>query len=198
MFSRAIGRRCYSTPKAALKLWVKHNGSQPIKVPIKGCIDFDDFAKEVKQELDTKSPVTLFTSLDKGPLRPGLKIAELLNTDDFKNNTDESPLFAKIIPATQDSIARKTIYIRETDDNGEFTDEYVEYSIKNNENFRDINNNGRGLIHLADPKKIIVDFDVIEDGEKYQVYKYSQDFAGWQMETIYEDLSYGETTCLIY
>jgi hypothetical protein len=65
-------------------------------------------------------------------------------------------------------------------DNGEFTDEYVEYSIKNNENFRDIYNNGRGVIHLADPKKIIVDFDVIEDGEKYQLYKYSQDFAGWQ------------------
>ncbi|OAJ40917.1 hypothetical protein BDEG_24600 [Batrachochytrium dendrobatidis JEL423] len=94
------------------------------------------------------------------------------------NNTSKIPLLVKIIPATQDSFATKTIYIRDTDDDGKLTDEYVEYSIKNNENLRDIYKNGKGLIHMADPKKVIVNFDDIEHGKKYQVYKYSQDFSG--------------------
>ena len=91
MFSRAVGRRCYSTPKAASQLWVKHNGSPSIKVSTKSCIDIDDFAKKVKQELNTNCQVALFTSLDKNALRPGLKITELLKTE-LKNNTDETPL----------------------------------------------------------------------------------------------------------
>jgi hypothetical protein len=97
-----------------------------------------------------------------------------------KKNSDESPLFVKLISATQDSIAKKTIYIRDIDDDGKFTDEYIEYKVKNKEDLRDTYRNGRGLVHLSDPKKCIVSFDEIKDGEKYQVFRYSQDFAGWQ------------------
>jgi hypothetical protein len=48
----------------------------------------------------------------------------------IKNNTDETPLLVKIIPATQDQITAKTVYIRDTDDDGELTVECVEYNVK--------------------------------------------------------------------
>ena len=178
MFSRAIGRRCYSTPKAASKLWVKHNGSPSIKVSTKSCIDIDDFADKVKQKLSTNSQVAFFTSLDKEPLDPGLTVKELLKPDLI--NTSKTPLLVKIIPASQDQITAKTIYIRDTDDDGELKDEYVKVTVKNKEDLRDIYKNGKGLIHLDDPKNLIVSFDEIGDGKKYQIYKYWQDFAGWQ------------------
>ncbi|KAI8898821.1 hypothetical protein BC833DRAFT_588247 [Globomyces pollinis-pini] len=182
MFSRAFvpcRLRCYSTPKKALKLWVKHNGSPSTKVPIKGCNDLDDFAKKVKQELNTHSQVAIYTSLDKEALDPGLAIKDLLKTD-LNYNSSKIPLFVKIIPATPDSITTKTIYIRDTDEDGEFTDKYVEYQIKNREELRDIYKFGLGLATLAEPNKAIVSFDQIKDRERYQVYKYSQDFQGWQ------------------
>ncbi|KAJ2987396.1 hypothetical protein HDV02_006220 [Globomyces sp. JEL0801] len=182
MFSRAFvpcRLRCYSTPTKALKLWVKHNGSPSTKVPIKGCNDLDDFAKKVKQELNTHSQVAIYTSLDKEALDPGLAIKDLLKTD-LNYNSSKIPLFVKIIPATPDSITTKTIYIRDTDEDGEFTDKYVEYQIKNREELRDIYKFGLGLATLAEPNKAIVSFDQIKDRERYQVYKYSQDFQGWQ------------------
>jgi hypothetical protein len=171
--------RYYSTPQKVMKLWVKRNGNPSIKVPVKDCTDLDDFADKVKEKLNTNAQVALFTSLDKEPLRPGLNIAYLLKTD-LKNNSDESPLFVKLLPTTQDPIVTKTIYIRDTDEDGEFTDEYVEYKIKNKEDLRDTYKDGKGLVRLAEPKKAIVSFDEIKDGERYQVYKYSQDFQGWQ------------------
>ena len=179
MFSPRL-LRCYSTSQSALKLWVKHNGGPSTQVPIKGCTDLDDFAKKVKQKLNTNCQVSVFTSLDKEALRPGLKISELLKSDAWKKNSDESPLFVKLIPATQDSVASKTIYIRDNDDDGKFTDEYIPVTVKNKEDLRDIYKDGRGLIHLSDRATAIVSFDEIEDGEKYQVFRYSQDFAGWQ------------------
>lgn len=45
---------------------------------------------------------------------------------------------------------------------------------------RDIYKYGTGLIQLSSPKKVIVDFDEIQNRKKYQVHKYSQDFPGWQ------------------
>ena len=91
--------------------------------------------------------------------------------DSLKKNSDESPLFVKLIPATQDSIATKTIYIRDIDDDGKFTDEYIPVTVKNKEDLRDIYKNGKGLICLNGPKKLIVSFDEIEDGEMYQVFR---------------------------
>ncbi len=45
---------------------------------------------------------------------------------------------------------------------------------------RDIYQNGKGLIQPSATKKVIVNFDEIENGKKYQVHNYSQDFPGWQ------------------
>ena len=172
--------RYYSTPQSALKLWVKHNGAPSTQVPIRGCQNLDDFAKKVKKELNTNCQVSFFSSLDKEALDPGLTINELLKMDGLKSNNSKFPLFVKLIPATQDSIATKTIYIRDIDDNGKITDEYIKYEVKNHAELRDIYKNGRGLVHLSDPTTVIVSFDKIEDGEMYQVFRYSQDFAGWQ------------------
>ena len=86
--------------------------------------------------------------LEKNALRPGLKITELIKTE-LKNNTDETPLLVKITPASQDQITAKTIYIRDTDDDGELKDEYIKYNVKNNENLRDIYKNGMISIKMA-------------------------------------------------
>jgi hypothetical protein len=134
MFSRAFvpsRLRCYSTPTEALKLWVKHNGSPSTQVLVNGCINVDDFAENVKKKLNTSSQIALFTSLDKQALRPGLEIKKLLNTEAFKNNTDKSPLFVQIIPATQDPIASKTIYIRDIDGECKPLDTYTEVLVEN-------------------------------------------------------------------
>jgi hypothetical protein len=178
MFSPRL-LRYYSTPQSALKLWVKHNGAPSTQVPIRGCQNLDDFAEKVKQKLNTNCQVSFFSSLDKEALRPWLPISELLKTD-FKKNSGESPLFVKLIPVTQESIATKTIYIRDIDDDGKITDEYIKCKVKNHAELRDIYKIGRGLVHLSDPTTFIVSFDEIEDGEKYQVFRYAQDFAGWQ------------------
>ena len=177
MFS--LQQRCYSTPKAALELWVKHNGGPAIKVPINGSIDIDDFAKKVKRELNTNCQVSLFTSLEKEPIKPWLPISELLKTD-LKKNSGESPLFAKLIPATQDSIASKTIYIGKTDDDGKFTGEYKRWTLRNDHGFMKVIRNADGLIHMSSPDDVLVSFEDIKDGEKYHLDNYSQDFSGWQ------------------
>ena len=89
-------------------------------------------------------------------------------------------MFVKLFPITRDPIVSKTIYVRKTNEDGKFTDKYVKYKIDNQENLRDIYKFGVGLATLADPNEAIVIFDNIKDGERYQVYKYSQDFQGWQ------------------
>jgi hypothetical protein len=167
--------RYYSTRQAALKLWVKHNGAPSTQVPIKGCTNIDDFAEKVKQKLNTNSQVALYSSLDKEPIKPWLEIKDLLETD-LRKNSGETPLFVKLIPISQESIASKTIYFRDIDDDGDFSDEYVPVTVKNNEDVRALYKDGKGLICLTGPKKLIVSFDEIEDGKKYQVYNYSQDF----------------------
>jgi hypothetical protein len=95
MFS--LQQRCYSTPKAALKLWVNHNGGPSTQVPIKDSVNIDDFAKKVKRKLNTNCQVSLFTSLEKEPIKPWLPISELLKTDALKKNSGESPLFVKLL-----------------------------------------------------------------------------------------------------
>jgi hypothetical protein len=170
---------CYSS-QSALKLWVKHNGSPSTKVPIKGCTNIDDFAEKVKQELNTNCQVALFSSLDKEPIKPWLTIKELLKTEAAKKNSDESPLFVKLFPATKDSIASKTIYIRDNDDDGKFTDEYKRRILGNSDDLRTVIKNADGLIHLSSPDDVLVRFEEIKDGEKYQLYHVSQTFQSWQ------------------
>ncbi|KAJ3098217.1 Centromere/kinetochore protein zw10, partial [Phlyctochytrium bullatum] len=123
-----------------------------------------DFAKKVMQELRINDPVGLFTSLDNEPLDPGLAVKEFLKTN--LANTSKTPLFVKPL--------WKTIYVRDTED-----DKFKKYKVTS-VNFRDTYKDGKGLVHLADPDDVIFDFDLLEDGEKYQVNKHSMDFAGWQ------------------
>jgi hypothetical protein len=51
----------YSTPKIALKLWIKHNGSPSVKITTKGCINLDDFAEKVKKKFSTHCQAGLFS-----------------------------------------------------------------------------------------------------------------------------------------
>ena len=125
----------------------------------------------------------MFTSLEKNSLRPGLKITELLKTE-LKNNTDETPLLVKIIPSTQDQITAKTIYIGETDKNGEFMGEYKRRILRNDHDLmKVIKPDAHGLIHPSSPDDVLLNFDDIKDGEKYQLYKYGQNFQSWQKKS---------------
>ena len=172
MFSPRL-LRCYSTSQSALKLWVKHNGGPSIKVSINGCIDIDDFAEKVKQKFNTNCQVTLFSSLDKEALRPGLSIKGLLKTKEAKKNSSKIPLFVKLIPVAQDSIATKTIYIGVTDDDGKFIGEYKRRILGNSHDLDRIIRNADGLIHMSSPDDVLGRFEDIKDGEKYQLYNAS-------------------------
>ena len=163
--------RYYSTSKAILNIWVKRDGAPSTKVPIEGCVNIDDFAQKVKRKINANCQVALFTSLDKEALDPGLKIKDLLKTDALKQNSGESPLCVKLIPVIHDSIASKTIYIRETDDHGQFRGEYLEVQVTNDEEVRHIIKHDNGLMDLSCSENIIINFDQIEDGKKYQFYK---------------------------
>ena len=187
-------------------LWVKHNESPSTQVSTEHCINIDDFAKNVKQELNTNCQVALFTSLDKEPLDPGLTVKELLKQDLI--NTSKIPLLVKIIPATQDQITAKTIYIGETDEDGEFMGEYKQWTLRNDHDLmKVIKPEAQGLIHPSFPEKVLISFDDIKDGEKYQLYKFAQNFQSWQkkeadaMEAealLSMKISYEETSCLVY
>ncbi len=201
MFSRAFvpsRLRCYSTPTEALKLWVKHNGSPSTQVLVNGCINVDDFAKKVKQELNTSSQIALFTSLDQKALRPGLALKDLLKTDDFKNNTDVSPLFVKIIPATQDPIASKTIYIQDIDEECKPLDSYSKFLVESDADLKEIyESKGSALYLISEPKTKLTKFKQLKDGEKYSVFsRYEQSFADevrWQQK---EDAAMEEEVAL--
>ena len=171
-----------SARKETLKLWVKHNGSPSTQVPIKGCNDIDDFAQKVKKKLNTKNQVALFTSLEKEALFPGLAIKDLLKTDDFKNNSGESPLFVKITPVPKASIATKTIYIGETNKHGKFTGEYKQRKLRNDQDLMLVINRAHGLIHPSMPKRVLISFVDIKDGEQYHLYQYGQGFQSWQKQ----------------
>ena len=164
----------------AVKLWVKLNGYQPIKVSTKGCTDLYDFAKKIKQELDTRSQIDLFTSLDKEPLKSWLSIKDLLSTHEFMTNSGENPLIAKALPAVPGAILKKKIYIAQTDDDGDFTGEYRLYVINDNDDLREYIKNYEGLIHLSSPDEILRNFVDIKDGEKYFRFRHSENFYSWQ------------------
>ena len=94
----------------------------------------------------------------------------MISTDALQNS-GESQLFVKLIPATPNSNAFETIFIRDIDDDGKFTGEYIKYKVANKEDLRDIYRDGRGHIELSEPSTAILSFDEIKDGRKYKVYK---------------------------
>ncbi|KAI8897004.1 hypothetical protein BC833DRAFT_595347 [Globomyces pollinis-pini] len=172
MISHLIGRRCYSTSKKVSKLWVKLNKCPSTKVSIKNCINIDDFADKVKQKLNIKSQVALFTSLEKEYIMPGLTIKELLKTE-FKNNSDETPVFIKIMPVVKDlTTPKKTIYIGETNRKGLFNGTYKKWTLRNDQDMTNVIENAKGLIHPSFPEHVFIHFDEIQDGEKYQFYNF--------------------------
>ena len=173
--------RFYSTHKNTLKLWIKHNGCPPTQVPVKGCTNMDDFADKVKQKINTHSPVSFFTSFDTKALDPGLSIKDLLKTDFLKSNSSQSPIYVKITPAAaEDSIAVKSIYIAETDDDGKFTGKYKQVKDMQQKDFMTIIKDSQGLVHISSPEYLVVNFESLKDGEKYHLYRVGQNFHGWQ------------------
>ncbi len=139
----------------------------------------DDFSKKVKKELKTNCQVALFTSLDKEPLRPGLKITDLLLTD-LKENTDESPLFVKL--------SSKTIYIRNIDEECRPRDSFTEVVVEGDADMKEIyERKGSALYLITDPEKRITKFNQLKDGQKYGVFSlyeesFSQELRWQQME----------------
>ena len=94
-FSRQI--RFYSKPTGAVKLWVKPKGDSPTKVSTKGCIDLDDFAKKIKQELKTSYRINFPTPSGKDYLDPGLQLSELFKTYQLESNSSQNPLPLELI-----------------------------------------------------------------------------------------------------
>ena len=179
MFSRAISShrlllRVYSSPRiATMKLWIKPTGGLPTQVPIRGCTDIDDFAQRVRQELSVNCQVAVFSSLDKKPLDPRLAIKDLLKTDDFKNNSGESPLFVKLFPPVgQDATASKTIYIRDVGS----LDSYTEFMVESDADIKRIcEAEGLALYLVSEPAKLLTKFTQLKHGEKYDVFsRYEQ------------------------
>ena len=68
----------------------------------------------------------------------------------------------------------------ETDDDGKFTGEYKERTLRNDHDFMKVIKDAQGLIHLSMPRKVLISFEDIKDGEKYHVYKFAQNFQSWQ------------------
>jgi hypothetical protein len=167
------------TPKKPTMLWIKLNGNQSTQVPVKGCTVLDDFAEKVKQKLSTNCQVALFTSLGKQPLRPGLKITDLLKTH-LADNSDETPLFVKLSPVMPDPVVTKIIYVGETDEDGKFTGEYKKRVLRNDYDLQKVIKFSLGLIHPSSPNHVLVSFDDIQDGEKYVPYMLAENFQTWQ------------------
>jgi hypothetical protein len=87
-----------------------------LRSTMEACKDIDHFSKKVKKGFNTNCQLSVFSSLDQEPIKPGPTIHELLKMDGLRKKSDESSLFVKLIPVTQDSIASKSIYIRDVDD----------------------------------------------------------------------------------
>jgi hypothetical protein len=168
-------------------LWVKHNGSQAIKVSTTGCKDISDLTKLIKKELSPKlnpyssDQLTLHKSLNDAPLRPGLTIEELSKF--VEPNTDESPLFVK----TQESITttQKTIFVQDIDAECVPLDSFTKVIVENNDDLKQIfEGKGSALYQLSNPKDRVTKMKQLIDGERYNVYsRYEQSFVDevrWQ------------------
>lgn len=110
-------------------------------------------------------------------------MTEILKTD-LKNNSGEYPLFVKI-PVTQDSFSTKTIYIGETDEDGGFKGKYKRRILRNDHDLmKVIKPEAQGLIHPTSPDDVLLSFEDIKDGEKYQLYKFAENFQSCQKKKL--------------
>ena len=65
---------------------------------------------------------------------------------------------------------QKKVYIREIDCLDHWTDNYVSCKIRDDEELGIIIHNSNGFIQQEDPNHVIISFDEIKDGKKYQHY----------------------------
>ena len=184
MFSRAMSRqiRYYSTPKEAIKLWVRQNGCPSTQVSIKGCYDLDDFAKKVKRKLNARCQVSLLTSSDKDYLDPGLAMKDLIKSDEFKNNSSQNPLIVHRLHIPTVSIVPKEIYIEHTDRYGEFTGRYLQCKLEDDEQLRALLGDDCGLVEISSPKNVWMHLSDLKDGGKYHFYRNGRDLSSWSSE----------------
>ncbi len=102
-------------------VWVKYGDSRAVKVDASGCEDVHGLKEKVKETMPRKllhfdlDDFSLWTStlrdngslVAKEELRPGLPCAELFGREDFKENTDEHPLFVEtpdiVLPTSRTS-----------------------------------------------------------------------------------------------
>jgi hypothetical protein len=197
--------RLYSTIKApklnskVTKIWVFDDGNPPTQVSTNGCVNVDDFIDKIRGKFNIHSRLTLHPSINASHFEPRLKLNQIATLQ----NSYKSPFFVKAIPNISHSAIKKTIFIRQDDDKGNFTDEYYQYTINREFDLAQITKNGEGLVHLSQPK-IIVSFDGLEDGEKYQLHRYQQNFAGWSKNEangwsiVFLILSIGNLTVVLY
>ena len=168
----------YSSSPAKTAIWIKHNGSQAIRVCTADCEDISDLAKAIKRELPNQLSIysydqlTLHKTLNDAPLRPGLKIDELSKFGE--PNTDEAHLFVK----TQESITttQKTIFVLDIDGGCRPLDSFTKVIVENNDDVKQIfEGNGEALYQLSNPKVRVTKMKQLIDGERYNVYsRYKQ------------------------
>ena len=83
-------------------MWVKYKDGNPTQVAVNENDNIDDFIEAVQKKLPLYlgqfSPTDISIRLSKTatPLRPGLKISEISNQPDYKENTDENPLIVTV------------------------------------------------------------------------------------------------------
>ncbi len=99
----ALQLRCESSISKHMTLWIQQQGHGSRQIPVTGCTDIDDFTKKIRKKLKTKCFVTVHSSLEKEPFRPGLQIKDLLQTDAVRNNSADNPLFVKVILKTKNA-----------------------------------------------------------------------------------------------
>ena len=167
------------------KLWVKHNGSQAIKVSTSGCKDISDLAKAIKKELPKQlsafdsNQITLHTSLTDAALEPDFLIASI----SAAGLSAELPLFVK----TQESITtiHKTIFVQEIDREWRPIDSFTKVVVENDGDLKEIfEGKGSALYQLSNPKDRVTKMKQLIDGGKYNVYsRYEKSFVDevrWQ------------------
>jgi hypothetical protein len=136
-------------------------------------VNVDDFVEKVKLKLNTHSLLTIHESKAGQPLCPGLELKKLAPA--FMTNTAKNPFLVKVVPPSHHSEIKKTIFIRDTDD-----DEYIKVVIKNSAQIDKVTKDAKGLVHVSQPGVQIIDFDELIDGENYQLLQYNEPFSRWK------------------
>ena len=191
-----MSRFLYNTTQ---KLWVKYN-QYACKVSTVSCEDIDDFKDSVKKkvfpDLVNAIGLTLHKSLNEAPLKPNQTISSLAPF----GSCYEMPLIIKVSPTEPHVLEQKskTILVQEYGEDYQLLDSFTEATIWSDADVKQIlGSKGEALMKLSGPKRRIIHFHEIEDGEKYKIYSsYLNSFSDevrWQQT---EDEAMEEEICL--